>query len=100
MKSKSKTNLGDAEVGENETSGTGRSPDEEHFDLEASGPGLFVDQVWGGVTNTKVPEPVGGNGEGHGLGSDVEGEDLSGDDPCDRTPCRSEEGDIDTDECD
>ena len=57
------TNLRDAEVGENETSGTGGPPYEEHLNPETSGAGLRVDQVRGSVTNTKVPEPVGGDGE-------------------------------------
>ena len=95
---KSKTNLGDAEVCENETSGAGGSPDEEHLHPETGGAGFFVDQVWGSITNAEVPEPVGGDGKRHGLGSDVEGEDLASDDPRDRTPCRSEEGDVDADE--
>ena len=94
------TNLGDAEVGEQEAPGTSRSPDEEHLDFEAGGAGLFVDQVGGSVTDTEVPEPVGGDREGHGFGTDVEREDLTGDDPSDGPPCGGEEGDIDTDEGD
>ena len=68
---RNETNLWNAEVGEQETSGAGGSPDEEHLDLETGGAGLFVDQVWGGVTDAKVPEPVGGDGEGHRLGADI-----------------------------
>jgi len=96
----SRTNLGNAEVGEQEAAGTGRSPDEEHLDLETSRAGLLVDQVGSSVTDTKVPEPVGGDGEGHGLGTDIEREDLTGDDPGDGTPRGGEEGDVDTDEGD
>jgi len=92
--------LGDAEVSEQQTPSTGRSPDEEHLDLETSGTGLFVDQVGVGVTDTKVPEPVGGGGKGHGLGTDTEREDLASDDPSDGTPCGGEEGDVDADESD
>ena len=95
-----KTNLGNAEVGEQETSSTSRSPNEEHLDLQTQGAGLLVDQIGSSVTDTKVPEPVGGNGKGHGLGTDVEREDLAGDNPGDGTPCGGEEGDVDTDECD
>jgi hypothetical protein len=96
----SKTNLGNAEVGEQEAPGAGRSPDEEHLDLETGRAGGFVDQVRGGVTDGEVPEPVGGNGEGHGLGTDVEREDFTGDDPCNGTPGGGEEGDVDADESD
>jgi len=94
------TNLGNAEVGEQKAPGASRSPDEEHLDLETGGAGLLVDQVGGSVTDTKVPEPIGGDGEGHGLGTDVEGEDLTGNNPGNWTPRRSEEGDVDTDEGD
>jgi len=92
--------LGDAEVGEDETSQAGRSPDEEHLDAKGGISGTGVDEVRGGVTDTEIPEPVGGGGEGHGLGADVEGEDLGGDDPCDGAPGGGEEGDVDTDEGD
>ena len=94
---KRKTDLRDAEVGENEASGTGRSPYEERFDLQTRRAGFFVDQVWGSLTDSKVPDPIGGDGERHSLSSRVEGEDVSGDDPCDRTP-RREEGGVDADE--
>ena len=97
---KSGTNLGDAEVGEQEAPGACRSPDEEHLDLKTGGSGLLVDQVGGSVTNTKVPEPVGGDGEGHGLGTDVEREDFTGDDPSDGSPSGGEEGDVNADEGD
>ena len=96
---KSETNLGDAEVGEQEASGAGGSPNEEDLHLQTGGAGLFVDQVWGGVTDTEVPEPVRGDGERHRLGPDVEGEDLSGNDPRNRSPRRGEKGNIDADEC-
>ena len=97
---KSKTNLGDAKVGENEAAGTGGSPDEEHLDPKTSRAGLFVDQVGGCVTDTEVPKPVGGNRHGHCFGSDVEREDLTGDDPGDGAPCGGEERDIDADKSD
>ena len=48
--------------------------------------------------NTKVPEPVGGGREGHGLGADGERVYLAGDDPRNRTPGGGEEGDVDADE--
>jgi len=83
-----------------ETSGTGRSPDEENLDLQTSRSGLLVDQIRDSVTDTKVPKPVGGDGEGHSLGTDIEWEDLAGDDPSDRTPCGGEEGVVGTYESD
>ena len=61
---------------------------------------MLVDQVWGGVTNTKVPEPVGGDGQGHRLGTDVEREDFTGDDPSNGTPRRGEERNVDANESD
>ena len=39
------TNLGDTEVGEDNAAEASCSPDEEHLDLKASRPGLFVDKV-------------------------------------------------------
>jgi len=97
---RSRTNLGDTEVGEQKAPGTSRTPDEEHLDLETGGAGLFIDQVGGSVADTEVPEPVGGDREGHGFGTDVEREDLTGDDPSDGSPCGGEEGDVDADEGD
>ena len=94
----SETNLGDAEVGEQEASCAGGSPNEEDLHLKTGRAGLLVDQVWSGVTDTKVPEPVGGDGERHGLGTDVEREDFTGNDPGDRSPRRGKEGDVDANE--
>lgn len=84
--------LGDAEVREDQASGASGTPDEEHLDTETSRldtrgtVGGLVDEVRGGVSDTKVPEPVGGDGEGHGLGSDGEGEEFTGEHPDDGTP--------------
>jgi len=97
---KRETNLGDAEIGENEAPGAGSSPDEEHLDSEASRARLLVNQVGGSVTDGKVPEPVGGDGEGHGSGTDVERVDFTSDDPSDGTPRGGEEGDVDANESD
>ena len=98
--------LGDEEVGEDDASGAGGSPEEEDLDSEVgrlgsvdSGGGR-VDEVRGGVSDTEVPEPVGRGRHGHGLGSDGEGEDLSGDDPGDWSPGGGESGDVDADEGD
>ena len=108
--------LGHAEVGEDEAAQAGRSPDEEHFGAKVAI--LRIDDVRGGVAvrrvsdtsvngrvqnhvpNTKVPEPVRGGREGHGLGTDSERVDLAGDDPSNGTPGRCEEGDVDADEGD
>ena len=55
---KRETDLRDTEIGEQEASGTGRSPDEEHLDPEAGVTGARVNQVGSSVTDTEVPEPV------------------------------------------
>jgi len=90
--------LWDAEVGEDEASDTSGSPDEEHFRSEVTK--LGVDNVGGCVSDTEIPEPVGGGRHGHGLCADGEGEDFGCDDPCDGTPGGGEKGNVDADECD
>jgi hypothetical protein len=90
--------LGDAEVGEDETANTSRTPDEEHLGTKVSE--LGVDDVGSRVTDNEVPEPVGRNREGHGLGTDGEREDFGGDYPSDGSPGSSKEGDVDADEGD
>lgn len=90
--------LGDAEVGEDETADASRTPDEEHFWTEVSVFG--VNDIRGSIADTKVPEPVGGGGKRHGLGTNGEREDFRGDDPGDGTPGGGEEGDVDADESD
>jgi len=90
--------LRDAEVGEDEASDASRSPDEEYLGPEVAVP--RVDNVGGGITDTKVPKPVRGRRHRHGLCADGEREDLGGDDPCNGTPGSSKEGDIDTYKCD
>lgn len=92
--------LGNAEVGEDEATNASRSPDEEHLDTEVSVAMAGVDEVGSGIANTEVPEPVGGGGHRHSLGTDVEREDLASDDPSDWSPSSSEEGDVDADEGD
>ncbi len=47
-----------------------------------------------------VPEPVGGGGETNTTGADGKREHLANDNPCGRTPSRSEEEDVDTDKGD
>lgn len=53
-----------------------------------------------GIADTEVPEPVGGGSHRHSLGTDVEREDFTSDDPGDWSPSGSEEGDVDADEGD
>lgn len=45
------TDLGDAEVSENNAAETRRTPNEEHPGFETSGTWLLVDKVWGYETN-------------------------------------------------
>ena len=87
--------LGNAEVGEDEAAQARRAPNEEHLDTEAGVARTGVDEVGSGVTDTEVPEPVGRDGERHGLGTDVKGEDLAGDDPRDGSPGGGEGGNVD-----
>ena len=88
------------------------APDEEDADEAASAPdeedlcahvgvsGAIVDHVGGGVSNGEVEEPVAGGGHGERLGTDLEREDLTGNDPGDWAPGAGEEEDVDADECD
>ncbi|KAI3487308.1 hypothetical protein L1887_48893 [Cichorium endivia] len=59
-----------------------------------------IDEVRGGIADTKVPEPVGGGAERQRLGTDGQGEDLSADDPGGRAPGRGETGNVDADKGD
>ena len=97
---KSETNLRDIEIGEQDASGTCRSPDEEHLDPETGVTGARVNQVGNGVDDNEVPEPVGSDREGHSFGTDIEREDFTGDYPGDGTPSGGEEGDVNADESD
>ncbi len=90
--------LWDAEVCEYEASDTSGSPDEEHFWTEVT---VFrIDNVWGGISDTEIPEPVGRGRHGHCFSADGEGENFGGDDPCDGTPGGGEKGNVDADEGD
>ena len=84
--------LGDEEVREEEAARARRAPDEEHLHAEVRRL-LAVDAVGGGVDevgrrvpDAEVPQPVGGDGEGHAAPADGEGEDFRGDDPGDGAP--------------
>lgn len=88
------------------------APDEEDADEAASAPDeedlcahvgvarAVVDHVRGGVSNGEVEEPVAGGGHGERLGTDLEREDLTSNDPGNWTPRAGEEEDVDADECD
>lgn len=71
--------LGDEEVGEDQAADAGRAPDKEHLDAQIRSlhpvhPRCrWIDEVGRGVGDAEVPEPVGGDGEGHTLGTDSEG---------------------------
>ena len=78
--------LVDHEVDEGDADEAEAAPDEEDLGLQVGVAGALVDHVGGGVGDGPVEEPVGGGGHGEGLGADLEGEDLAGDDPGDRTP--------------
>jgi len=65
------------EICENPTSNTCRAPDKKDFnaqvgcfDTSGARSGL-IDEVGCSVSDTKVPEPVGSDGEGHGFGTDL-----------------------------
>lgn len=78
---------------------TSTKPDKEDFGLEIGVALTVVDQVWGGVGDGPVEEPVGCGGHAERLGARVEREDLTGDNPCERAPSAGEEEDEDADKC-
>ena len=78
--------LVDHEVDEGDADEAEAAPDEEDLGLQVGVARALVDHVGGGVGDGPVEEPVGGGGHGEGLGADLEGEDLAGNDPGDRTP--------------
>jgi hypothetical protein len=59
-----------------------------------------VGEVRSRVRNGPVEKPVGGGGHRKGLGSDLQGEDLTSDNPSARAPRTCEEEDIDANEGD
>lgn len=63
--------LGDEEVGEDKTAETSSSPDEEHLGAQAGVSGSGFDQVRGRIADSPVPEPVGGGGHRHSLGTNA-----------------------------
>jgi hypothetical protein len=52
-------------------------PDEEYLGLQIGIAGPIVDQVWGGVGDGPIEEPVGGRCHREALGADLKGEQLS-----------------------
>ena len=73
---------------------------EEHFRLQVRVPFSFVDHVRCRVRQCEVEQPVGGGCHGQGFGPHFQWEQLSGDNPCDRTPRACEEEDVETYESD
>jgi hypothetical protein len=88
--------LRNEEVGEEDAEGASGTPDEEHLRAEVAL--VLVNHVRGDVANDKVPEPVGGGGEGDTLSTDGKREDLADDDPSGRAPSGGEEKDVDAHE--
>jgi hypothetical protein len=64
----------------NVTYATEACPDPEDVGVDSVG------HVRCGVRNRPVEQPVGGGGHRKGLGSDLQGEDLTGDNPSTRAP--------------
>lgn len=73
--------LVDHEVDEGDAEEAAGEPDEEDLGLEVGVARAVVDEVGGGVGDGPVEEPVGGGGHGEALGTDLEREDLTRDDP-------------------
>lgn len=90
--------LVDVEVDECSADDAEATPDEEDLGLEVGVAWARVDHVRGRVGDGEVEEPVGGSGDGESLGANLQGEDLTGDDPGARTPGAGEEEDVDADE--
>jgi len=92
--------LRDEEVREDKASNTSGTPDEEHLNskirsLDSIGTCCRrVDKVWGGITNSKVPEPVACDSQRHALSANAEGEELSGEHPDNRAPGGGKEGNV------
>lgn len=76
------------------------APDEEDLGAQVGVTGAVIDHVRGGVSNGEVEEPVAGSGHGERLGTDLERENLTGNDPGDWAPGAGKEEDVDADECD
>lgn len=92
--------LVDEEVDEGCADDTESTPDEEDLGAHVGVTWAVVDHVWGDVGDDEVEEPVGGGGHGKTLGSGLEGEGFTGDDPGAWTPGAGEEEDVEADECD
>jgi hypothetical protein len=78
--------LVDHEVDKGNADEAEASPDEEDLGLQVCVAGAVIDHVWCCVRNGPVEEPVGSGGHREGLGADLQGEYLSGNDPRYRTP--------------
>lgn len=76
------------------------TPDEEHLGLKVGVTGTTVHHVGGGVGDGPVEQPVGSGGDGKTLGTSLEGEQFTSNDPGDRTPGAGKEEDVDADKGD
>lgn len=85
--------LVDGQECEQETQEVAASPDEEHVGTQVTL--VWVDHVWGRVSNGEVPQPVRSGTQSDGLSSGSQWEDLTDNDPSGRTPSGSEEGNED-----
>lgn len=77
--------LVDHQVDEGNADEAEGTPQEEHLGLQTSITRANVDKVGGGVGNSPVEQPIRGGSHGQRLGADLEREDLTSDDPSDRT---------------
>lgn len=57
------------------------APDEEDFRLEICVARTVVHQIWRRVRDSPIQKPVRGGGNREGFGPDLQGEDLTSDDP-------------------
>jgi hypothetical protein len=77
-----------------------REPDEKDLALQVCVPRAPVHEVWRGVGDRPVQQPVRRGRHGEGFGADLEGEDFTGHHPRNGAPGRGEEEDVDADERD
>lgn len=63
--------LRDEKVREDKTAETSCSPNEKHLGAQSCISGSCLDQVRGGITDSPIPEPIGGCGHRHGFGTNA-----------------------------
>jgi len=84
-------------VDEYHTNEAATSPDEEYLHTQVGVTWSGINHVWSSITDSEVKEPVGGGGDGQSFSTNLEGEQLSGNDPSDRSPRAGKEEDIEAD---